>query len=63
MARNPTTSRWIAAGILAGILASAAWAVFSASGLRLETGGIELVMKASADHGLLVEFHSPNQPR
>lgn len=63
MSRSPTASHWIAAGLLTVILAAATWAVFSASGLRFETGGLELVMKASIDHGLTVEFLNPNQPR
>lgn len=63
MAHNSTAPHWIAATLLTAILAAAAWTSFSNSGLRLETGDIELVMKASFDHGLTVEFLNPKQPR
>ncbi|MEL7546752.1 MAG: hypothetical protein AAGJ84_08880 [Pseudomonadota bacterium] len=62
MARNTTAPRWIAAGLLSATIAAAGWASFSGSGLRIETGGVELVMKASVDQGLIVKFLNTRQP-
>ncbi|MEM7492529.1 MAG: hypothetical protein AAF296_04060 [Pseudomonadota bacterium] len=59
MTRNAHIQGWIAGALTLTALAAIATASFSATGLQLESGGVEMTLKSSLERGVQIQFIAP----